>query len=72
MPYAVNIVSDECDGTLCYMASHPELYGCMAQGNTPEEALANLSVARADYIAALREAGREIPLPTAASVGPSA
>src|SRR5687768_3060734 len=63
LPYAINIQADECDGELCYMASHPELFGCMAQGSTPEEAIRNLEGARHDYISALLEEGIAVPVP---------
>jgi predicted RNase H-like HicB family nuclease len=63
LPYAVQIVPDECDGQRCYMAKHPELRGCMAQGWDPEEALANLDEARRDYLTTLVEMGLEVPLP---------
>lgn len=38
------------DGEPCYMASHPDLEGCMAHGDTPEEALNNLREATALYL----------------------
>lgn len=63
LPYAVRVEEDHCDGQICYMAYHPELPGSMAQGNTPEEAVASLKEARADYIRVLLKRGLEIPLP---------
>lgn len=38
-----------------WMAVDNNYYGCMAQGNTREEALASLDEARKDYIAVLEE-----------------
>jgi predicted RNase H-like HicB family nuclease len=63
LPYAVTIMEDTCGDAVCYMAVHPELPGCMAQGETPEEARRNLDVAREDYISALLEMGLPVPLP---------
>ena len=63
LPYATRIVPDTCDGAPCYLAVHPELRGCKAQGATPGEALANLAEAREDYLAALVEEGLDLPLP---------
>ena len=63
LPYAIDIKADECGGQVCYIAEHPELYGCMAQGDTPGEAVRNLREAREEYIAALLEAGVEVPQP---------
>lgn len=51
------------DGTPWFMAEHPALPGCMSDGLTPEEALANLEDARAEYIASLREDGLPVPPP---------
>lgn len=67
LPYAIIITADECGNRPCYMAEHPDLYGCMAQGDTPEEAIQNLRAAREDYIAALLDAGIAIPLPNGTS-----
>src|SRR5438552_5700886 len=63
LPYAARISIDECGGRPCFVAINPELYGCMAQGNTPREAVDNLKEARRDYIATLLQLGREVPRP---------
>jgi predicted RNase H-like HicB family nuclease len=63
-PYAIKILAFECDACLYYVASHPELYGCLAQGRTPAEALYNLAQTRPRYLAMLLEMDLEIPLPT--------
>ena len=47
-----------------YTALHPDLKGCVAVGETPEEALANLAEARKLWLEAAREHGDEIPLPS--------
>ena len=47
-----------------YLIEFPDLPGCMSDGETIEEALANGAEAKQDWIAAMREAGRPIPAPT--------
>lgn len=64
LPYATRVLAYECDGKPCYMAVHPELEGCMAQGDTPAEAVQSLGEARRDYINALLDEGLEVPLPS--------
>jgi len=64
--YAVEVVPESTtDGMPCYRASHPELPGCMAHGETPDEALGNLEDAKRLYIETLLVKGLEIPLPVA-------
>lgn len=46
-----------------WLVTFPDLPGCMSDGETPEEALANGRDAVAAWIDAMREAGREIPAP---------
>jgi len=48
---------------LGYIAVVPELPGCMSDGETPEEALANGYDAAGAWIEAAREMGREVPTP---------
>ena len=48
-----------------YLIEFPDLPGCMSDGETIEEALANGAEAKRDWIAAMREAGRQVPLPSA-------
>ena len=48
-----------------YLATAPELPGCMSDGATPEEALRNVQDAIASWIEAAREWKREIPKPAA-------
>lgn len=66
LPYSITIDPDECDGRLCYVARHPELAGCMAQGWTPEEAVLALREARQLCIASYLEYGQAVPPPHAA------
>ncbi len=58
------------DGTRCFVARHPELPGCMSDGDTPEEAIANLKDARDLYIQSLIEDELEVPLPQTVIVMP--
>ncbi len=64
LPYSVSVMQDEAtDGTPMLLVSNDELPGCMAQGSTIEDALANLEDARVDYLASLLEDGLDIPIP---------
>ena len=61
-PYAVEILKDKTTaGDDIFLARNPDLKGCMAQGITMQEALANLADARLDYIESLLEDGEPIP-----------
>lgn len=46
-----------------WLVDVPELPGCMADGNTPEEALKNVEVIINEWIETARELGRTIPEP---------
>ena len=46
-----------------YIAEVPELAGCMADGATYQEALANAEVVIQEWIETARELGRTIPEP---------
>ena len=46
-----------------FIAEAPELPYCMAHGDTPQAALAELGVAMDLYIETLRETGEPIPKP---------
>jgi predicted RNase H-like HicB family nuclease len=60
--YHINIFwSDEDD---CYVADIPDLSFCSAFGETPERALAELEIAKENWLAAARETGKPIPEPT--------
>jgi antitoxin HicB len=52
-----------------YLVEYPEIPGCMSDGGTIEEAIANGSEALRDCIAVFKESGRAIPKP--ASVEPA-
>lgn len=47
-----------------YLASVPDLPGCMSDGETPEEAIAQVRDAIACWIEAAKAMGREIPEPS--------
>ncbi len=59
--YEVIIYWSESDKS--YIAEAPELAGCMADGKTYAEALANLEVIIAEWIETAKELGRKIPEP---------
>lgn len=46
-----------------YIAEMPELPGCMADGRTPHEALANLRQIALEWVETARSLGRPIPEP---------
>ncbi|MFN6963726.1 MAG: type II toxin-antitoxin system HicB family antitoxin [Pyrinomonadaceae bacterium] len=46
-----------------YIAEVPELAGCMADGATYQEALANAEVVIDEWIETARQIGRDIPVP---------
>ena len=46
-----------------FVAEIPELPGCMADGTSYQEALANAEIVIREWIETARELGREIPLP---------
>ncbi len=54
---------DEGDGG-GFIARVPDLPGCMSDGETPEEALANVREAISDWLDEARDLGRSIPAPS--------
>lgn len=46
-----------------FIAEVPELPGCMADGNTYEEALKNIEIVVKEWIKTAEELGRSIPEP---------
>ena len=67
MTYAVVMwLAETTTGGTVYIARHPELSGCFAQGDTPGEARAALDDVRADYLAHLDAHG--LPAPAAAQM----
>lgn len=59
--YHINIFWSDEDNA--YVADIPDLVTCSALGATPEEALAELAVARAAWIEAAHESGKPVPTP---------
>lgn len=47
-----------------YLARVPDLPGCVSDGDTPEEALANVAEAIDSWIEAARAWGRPVPQPS--------
>jgi predicted RNase H-like HicB family nuclease len=69
LEYAVRIERlAESDGG-GYLATVPDLPGCMSDGETPEEALKNVQEAVTTWIEAAKEWKMEIPKPPMASAG---
>lgn len=50
-----------------FMAYAPDLYGCMSDGATPAEAIQNGCLAVQEWIAAMKDLGREVPAPKSAA-----
>ena len=59
--YRTQVFADRNSDGVCYVAYHPDLDGCMAQGNTVAEALDSLKEAKRDYIEFALDAGFSIP-----------
>ncbi|HAS16856.1 MAG TPA: type II toxin-antitoxin system HicB family antitoxin [Nitrospiraceae bacterium] len=59
--YHINIFYSEEDGG--YIADIPDLEHCSAFGETPEEALSQVEIAKEAWIEAARQAGKPIPAP---------
>jgi len=47
-----------------FVATVPDLPGCMSDGDTPEEAVANVLDAIESWLEAANDAGRAIPVPS--------
>ena len=59
--YHINIFYNEEDGG--YIADIPDLDSCSAFGETPEQALKELEIAKKAWLEAARQAGKSIPPP---------
>jgi len=60
--YAIIISWSEDDQA--FLAEVPDLPGCIADGATQAEALANAAIIRAEWLETARELGRPIPAPS--------
>ncbi len=59
--YHINIFYSDDDAG--YIADIPDLAACSAFGNTPEEALKQVEIAKRAWIEAAQHAGKPIPIP---------
>lgn len=59
--YHINVFYSDEDGG--YIADIPDLEACSAFGDRPQEALAEVLVAKDAWIAAAKDKGRDIPTP---------
>jgi len=61
-PIVVEPLSPEDGGG--FIATVPDLPGCMSDGETPEEAVSNVQDAIASWIEAAEDMGHAVPAPT--------
>lgn len=59
--YHINIFYSDEDGG--YIADIPDLKACSAFGETPEQALREVELAKAAWLEAARESGKPLPPP---------
>jgi len=59
--YHINIFYSDEDGG--YIADIPDLESCSAFGATPEEALAEVRIAKESWIESARQVGKSVPEP---------
>jgi len=52
----------------CFLATVPDLPGCMSDGATPEEAVSNIQDAIMAWIEAARDLGHAVPKPSRRAV----
>ena len=62
-PVVIQPLKDEDGGG--FIATVPDLPGCMSDGETPEDALTNVQGAIEAWIEAAQEMGRKVPKPSA-------
>lgn len=60
LPYEITLLADAAGG---YVASHPDLPGCVAQGDTADEAVADLHAARRLWLESNLRRGLPVPEP---------
>jgi predicted RNase H-like HicB family nuclease len=59
--YHINVFFSDADG--CYVADIPDLKFCSAFGDTPEEAVREVLIAKAAWLAVARTKKKAIPKP---------
>jgi predicted RNase H-like HicB family nuclease len=59
--YHINVFYSEQDR--CYVADIPDLQFCSAFGDSPEEAVREIAIAKAAWLETAREEGKPIPKP---------
>jgi antitoxin HicB len=62
-PYHITLIRDDAEDASGWVANVNELPGCIAQGDTQEDALANLRDVMESWIEFVLEQGKEIPPP---------
>src|SRR5262249_56118662 len=66
LPYAIELIQETDEaGHRGWVAEIEELPGCISQGATPEEAIANVRDAMLGWISVALEDGRNVPQPRA-------
>jgi predicted RNase H-like HicB family nuclease len=60
--YHINVFFSDADG--CYVADIPDLKFCSAFGDTPDEAVREVLVAKAAWLAVARKKKKPIPKPS--------
>lgn len=63
LPYTLVVEAEEIGGEVWYVARHPELEGCLAQGRSVNEAIEALAEPRQNLIEHLLQHDLEVPLP---------
>lgn len=69
LDYQVELSRRDEDGETYWVCEVPDLPGCAADGETPDEAVESLSEAKRLWIEARVEHGHSVPEPTAAGGG---
>jgi len=59
--YHINVFWSDEDG--CWVADIPDLKHCSAFGDTPDEAVREVQIARDEWVAAAKAAGDPVPEP---------
>ena len=62
LPYRIELIEDTEEGG--FVASYPDLQGCISSGETEEKAIANVKEAKIEWLKSAIEDGYDIPLPS--------